>query len=79
MGTEQVNKRIEAIEKLQTEIKNAKEILNGELENEDEYRQVTEEANEINSKKKRLKDEILNKGSNQKLVQEIKENTEFKS
>lgn len=76
MSLDQVNKRIEIIDNLQLEIKNAKEILKGELENEETYREATEEANEINSKKKRLKEEILGKGSNQKLSQEIKENLE---
>lgn len=76
MGLEQVYKRIEAIENLQLEIKNAKEILKGELENEDIYREAIEEANSANSKKKRIKDEILGKGSNQKLVSEVKDNQE---
>lgn len=76
MGIDQVNKRIEAIENLQLEIKNAKEILKGEMENEDIYREAVEEANAANSKKKRIKDEILGKGSNQKLVAEIKDNQE---
>lgn len=76
MGIDQVNKRIEAIENLQLEIKNAKEILKGELENEEIYREAVEEYNEANSKKKRIKEEILGKGSNQKLVAEIKDNQE---
>lgn len=71
-----IQKRIEQIEKISEELKVAKEMLKGELENDMEYLGVVEEAKVANEKKKRLKTEIIGKGPNQKIEAEIKENTE---
>ena len=69
-------KRIEAIEVLQRQIRETKEMLKEELENNPEYREAEEQAKEANSKKKRLKDEISNSGSNKELLMKIKEDSE---
>lgn len=67
-----IHKRLELLEKNETDIKNAKEMLKGELENSLEYQQVIEEEKEINNKKKRIKEEILNSTANKKLAEDIK-------
>lgn len=71
-----IQKRINILEKHEEEIKNAKELLKGELENSPEYQEAIEEAKASQDKKKRIKDEILGRGPNLKLVQTIKENSE---
>lgn len=76
MDIVQIQKRIEAMENLQREIRDAKQMLKEELENDERYAEALEHANEENSKKKRIKEEIENSGSNKKLLQEIKENKE---
>lgn len=76
MDMSAIQKRIDLLEKYQEEVKNAKEMLNGELENSLEYIQATEEAKEAAEKRKKIKEEILAAGPNQKLVADIKSNTE---
>ena len=76
MDLAQIQKRIEMMEELQRETREAKEMLKEELENDERYREVLEEANEVNAKKKRIKEEIENGGSNKKLLQTIKDNAE---
>lgn len=71
-----MQKRIEMIEQLQRQIRETKEMLKEELENNAEYRDAVEQANELNTKKKRLKDEISNSGSNKELLAKIKEDSE---
>ena len=58
MDLAQIQKRIEMMENLQRETREAKEMLKEELENDERYREVLEEANEVNTKKKRIKEEI---------------------
>jgi len=76
MDLAQIQKRIEAVENLQREIRDAKQMLKEELESDDRYREVYEEANEVNTKKKRIKEEIEGTGSNKSLAHGIKENKE---
>ena len=76
MDIAQIQKRIAQMEQYSKEIKDAKEMLKEELESDDAYREAAEEAAEVNAKKKRLKDEIMARGANQKLASEIKQNTE---
>jgi hypothetical protein len=71
-----IQKRISLIEKGKKEISDAKEMLKGELENDPAYVEAAQEAETANAKKKRLKEEILGRGSNQKLASEVKANTE---
>ncbi len=71
-----IQKRIDLLEKYQEEVRNAKDMLQGELENSDEYLKVADEVKEITQKRKQIKDEILATGPNQKLLADIKSNTE---
>lgn len=76
METSQIQKRLALMEKYAKEIKDAKEMLKEELESNPEYIEVVKEANEVNAKKKRIKEEILGRGANAKLSEEIKNNNE---
>jgi hypothetical protein len=76
MDLEQVKRRIEIIDKLQKQVKDAKAMLADALENDSEYQKVAEEAKVANSKKKQLKDEVFNVSGNKQIVNEIKENSE---
>lgn len=71
-----IQKRISLIEKGKKKISDAKEMLKGELENDPAYVEAAQEAETANAKKKRIKEEILGRGSNQKLSSEVKANTE---
>lgn len=71
-----IQKRLGILEKHETDIKNARELLKGELENSLEYQEAAEAAKELNNKKKQIKDEILGKGPNQKILEDIKGSTE---
>jgi len=71
-----IQKRLGVLEKCEQDIKNAKELLKGELENSLEYQEAVEVAKEANNKKKQIKDEILGQGPNQKILEDIKGTTE---
>ena len=71
-----IQKRIEAMERCQENIKNSREMLRGELENDSAYIEAVEEAKAVAQKRKRIKEEISNRGSNKKLLLEIDENQE---
>jgi predicted RNase H-like nuclease (RuvC/YqgF family) len=76
METVSVAKRIEMLERLTEEVRACREMLKSELESNPQYVEAFEEAKEVVSKKKRIKDEILSTGPNQKLVSEMKDNLE---
>lgn len=76
MDLSTIQKRIELIDKLTEENRVSSEMLKSELETDPDYSQVQSQWKELNSKKKRLKDELLSKGSNQELSEKIKENKE---
>jgi len=76
MEISQIQTRIAELEKNQAEIKAAKEAIKQQLENDLEYVQAREEAKLVNTKKKHIKDMILNLPENQKYVEEIKNNTQ---
>jgi len=71
-----IQKRISLLEKYTQENREMKEMIKEELENDLSYVEVTEEAKATAEKKKRLKEEILAAGPNQKLLDTIKSNTE---
>ncbi len=71
-----IRKRIEQLTKLKEEIKIQKELLKGELENEEEYLKVAEEAKAASQKKKQIRDEILGRGANQETLAKIKDDNE---
>ncbi|MFA6963280.1 MAG: hypothetical protein WC227_01005 [Patescibacteria group bacterium] len=76
MELDTIRKRIEQLAKLKEEIKIQKELLKGELENEEEYLKVAEEAKAANQKKKIIRDEILGRGPNQETLAKIKDDNE---
>ncbi|OQA03629.1 MAG: hypothetical protein BWY68_00687 [bacterium ADurb.Bin400] len=76
MDVAMIQKRIQQLELLENENRACKEMLQSELENDPNYMEAYEEAKASAQKKKRLKDEILGRGPNQKLLLEIKENLE---
>lgn len=71
-----IEKTIESLEKYKEEIRIAQEMLKGELENDPIYVEASEKAKEATAVKKRLKEEILTKGPNAKIVEDIKYNSE---
>lgn len=71
-----IERTIERLEKFKEEIRIAQEMLKGELENDDSFQEATEAAKEATAAKKRIKDEILSKGPNAKIVDDIKYNRE---
>jgi hypothetical protein len=74
VDTDTIKRRIELIEKLQGEIKIAKDMLNEALTNDSAYTDAAEEAKVASSKKKQILSEIYNQPANNKLQVEIKEN-----
>jgi len=76
MNIEQIQKRIGILEKMTKEIKDAKEMLKEELENDPVYVEAQEDYDEANAKKKLVKEEILRRGPNLKLSEDIKANSD---
>jgi chaperonin GroEL (HSP60 family) len=71
-----IQKRIDELEKLEEEVRVAREMLKGELENEEDYNEAADVVKEATAKRKTIKDQILARGPNQKILTEIKENQE---
>ena len=71
-----IQKRIEQLEKIKEEVRIAKEMLKGELENDLSYLEVVEEVKAAVQKRKQIKDGILSTGPNQEVVANIKNNAE---
>lgn len=71
-----IQKRISELEKLQEEVKIAREMLKGELENDQNYLEAVEQVKAMVQKRKQIKDEILALGPNQEVVANIKTNQE---
>lgn len=76
MDISHIQKRIGMLEKISKEIKDAREMLKEELESDESYVTALQEADEANTKKKRIKEEILGRGPNYKLSEDIKANNE---
>lgn len=76
MSIPEIQKRIEIIDKLTEENRYSQEMLRSELECDADYMDTVAKAKEINTKKKRLKEEIYEKGSNKELLEKVKENKE---
>lgn len=73
MDITSMQKRISSIEGLRGEVKTAQEAIKNALENDSTYQEAVREAKEINTKKKRLKDDILNQAENREFVEKIKD------
>lgn len=76
MDIASIQKRISLIEKYTLEVREAKEMLKDELENEPLYLESVAEVKAATQKRKLIKDEILARGPNQKLMEGIKNNNE---
>lgn len=76
MDIETIKKRIAQLEKLQQEVKINKEMLKGELENDQRYIDASTVVKEATGKRKQIRDEILAHGPNQEIVARVKEDTE---
>lgn len=76
MDISAIQKRISLMEKYLTETREAKQMIKEELENDMTYLEAAEEVKAAVAKRKRLKDEILSQGPNQKLQDTIKSNKE---
>ncbi|MEI8143706.1 MAG: hypothetical protein WCG48_03790 [Candidatus Berkelbacteria bacterium] len=76
MEIETIKKRIARLEQLQEEVRINKEMLKGELENDDIYLEIAKEVKAAVAKRKQKKDEILSHGPNQEVVKNIKEDVE---
>jgi len=76
MNIEQIQKRIGTLEKTAKDVKDAKDMLKDELENDDAYAEACEDYDKASEKKKLIKEEILRRGPNMKLSEDIKANSE---
>ena len=76
MNISTIQRRIEIINEYEKEMKTAKEMLKAELDNDESFTKATEEYKLVVQKRKRIKDEVLNRADNKKLVDEIKHNAE---
>ena len=76
MDLNQIQKRISMIEKYAKEISDAKEMIKEELENDAAYVEAEVAMKEAVANRKKMKDDILNRGGNKKLLDEIKANNE---
>lgn len=72
MDLSTIQKRISQLEKFEEEAKIIKEMLKGELENEESYLQAAEKVKEAVKERKQIKDQILALGSNQEAMANIK-------
>jgi hypothetical protein len=68
-----IQKRISNIEKLKEDMKVSQEAIKNALDNDGTYQQTVKEAKEINTKKKRIRDDILNQAENRDFVEKVKD------
>ena len=76
MNIAKIQQRIQKLEEYKIEIQKAKEILDDQISGHPAYETANQKSKEASSEKKRIKEEILAKPENDKLVWEIKENKE---
>lgn len=73
MDIAQIQKRIASIEELKDGMKVAQEAIKNALDNDGSYKEAVEAAKQANTKKKKLKDDILNLAENREFVEKIKD------
>lgn len=73
MDIAQIQKRIASIEELKDGIKTAQEAVKNALDNDGMYKEALEAAKTANTRKKKLKDDILNQAENRDFVDKIKD------
>lgn len=73
MDIAQIQKRIASIEELRESIKVAQEAIKNALDNDGIYKETVEKAKEINAKKKKVREDILNQAENREFVDKIRD------
>lgn len=73
MEIKSIQKRISDIEQLKAEAKIANEALSTALANDSSYQATVSEAKEVNAKKKRLREDIVNQAENREYMERLKD------
>lgn len=76
MDITNIQKRIDQIDKLEVETKTLADYLKSELENDPIYIEADQKAKETTTNKKKIKDQILARQTNQEQLVKIKESAE---
>jgi hypothetical protein len=71
-----IRKRMQMIDDLEEENKKSKELLKGALDNDSEYAIAAREAKEALSRRRRIKERIMEEPDNKKVSEDIKANKE---
>lgn len=73
MDITNIQKRIASIEKLKEDAKTSQEAIRNALDNDGIYQETVKQSKEINSKKKRVREDVLNQAENREFVEKIKD------
>lgn len=73
MDIASIQKRISSIEELKNEQRVASEAISNALANDSSYQQVVKESKEVNAKKKRLRDSVLETSENKEVVAKLRD------
>lgn len=73
MDIAQIQKRIASIEELKEGMKVSQEAIKNALENDGVYKDITAQAKEINTRKKKVRDDILNQAENREFVDKVRD------
>lgn len=76
MDTSTIRQRMKMIDELEDENKKSKELLKSALDNDIEYQKAQQETKETLSKRRRIKERIMEEPGNKKVVEDIKANKE---
>ncbi len=68
-----IQKRIATIEQLKEDMKVANEAIKNALDNDAVYQSAVKESKEINTKKKRVREDIVNQAENREFMEKIKD------
>lgn len=68
-----IQKRITSIEELREQMKVAQEAIKNALDNDSMYQDIVKQAKEVNLKKKKIRDDIVNQAENREFVEKIKD------
>ncbi len=73
MDIQSIQKRIASIEELRESIKTSQEAVKNALDNDGVYKDITEQAKQVNTKKKKIREDILNQAENREFVDKIRD------
>lgn len=68
-----IQKRIASIEKLKEDAKVSQEAIKNALDNDSSYQVTVKEAKDINMRKKKIREDILDQAENREFVESLKE------